>query len=362
MNWWTRRQLDSDRAGLTDVNATAFNWSFTHGWIPVFCTKQAHIICWQATQSAAYFMIDGCKPSFNWSRDPLLLLRPLGKRARHQDGGHTPWRRPKQISCKLQDLSGTMAWFTSWLSWRDPCSRPPIRVRNATKERNLYSVRLYLWHHGKKTSKWNGGIHASWDWWTCPGLTPRGVKGGFNSEIICIGRVVYQLVGYMRCLEAHRDVQGPLLLLCACPCALPNLRDGHISTPKLWADDTCWQATMNGQAKRDLVKRDPGGNLGCSAIRNGCSTEAVSRAHAKSAKVATEIHCSYMLACWWGTHNCGTKKTYRLQHSGGECLQSFEPGRGGPCCKAAPLLAAAQTHRAAFAFAGHFTPWVPWLS
>ena len=63
---------------------------------------------------------------------------------------------------------------------------------------------------------------------------PRGVKGGFNSEIICIGRVVYQLVVYMRCWEAHRDFQEPLLLLCSCPCALPNLRDGHISAPKLW--------------------------------------------------------------------------------------------------------------------------------
>ena len=46
----------------------------------------------------------------------------------------------------------------------------------------------------------------------------------FNCEIICIGRVVYQSVVYMRCLEARRDVQEALLLLYSCPCALPNLR------------------------------------------------------------------------------------------------------------------------------------------
>ena len=76
---------------------------------------------------------------------------------------------------------------------------------------------------------------------------PRGVKGGFNSEIICIGRVVYQLVVYMRCLEAHRDVPEPLLLPCSCPSALPNLRDGHFSVPKLQMTHPDRQARMAKQ-------------------------------------------------------------------------------------------------------------------
>ena len=54
---------------------------------------------------------------------------------------------------------------------------------------------------------------------------------------------------------------------------------------------------MNGQAKRDLVKRDPGGNLACSASTMAAVLRQFSPAHAKSAKVTTETHCSSMLAC-----------------------------------------------------------------
>ena len=58
----------------------------------------------------------------------------------------------------------------------------------------------------------------------------------------------------------------------------------------------------------------------------------LSPAHAKSAKVITEIQCSSILAAD-GTHNCGTEGLDRP--SGVNCPQTFEPVSARPCYKAA---------------------------
>ena len=68
-----------------------------------------------------------------------------------------------------------------------------------------------------------------------------------------------------------------------------------------------------------MAKREAKGNVAC----NGAEMAAVLTppAHAKSAKVITEIHCSSILAAD-GTHNCGTERLDRP--SSVQCPQTFK--------------------------------------
>ena len=53
---------------------------------------------------------------------------------------------------------------------------------------------------------------------------------------------------------------------------------------------------MNGQAQRDLAISDTNGNLACNASEMAAPLLLFCPAHAKSAKVITEIQCSSVLA------------------------------------------------------------------